>query len=243
MTRTQITAFLIATALATPSHALQSFNESFSSPTLNSSLYTTMSSVGYSMGPLTPGSTWILTKQAGTTVGDAEIHTNFKLSGNFTIDLNVNASAIGTGEVGLRLGEKFVNPWAETFFQGSTYINSSNYSPGSYGLSGRNVSTPVQTLRLARTGDTLRYYTNGSLFFISSYLGEAPVTIFLRPYSGTGAFNPDLGESDTHIAVLNDFAITADAFVLVPEPSGLALMFVALAFGLLRHRPTRITQS
>ncbi len=189
------------------------------------------------MGTLTPGATWHLTKQAGISDGAAEIHTNFKVSGNFTIDLTVNQAALGTGEVGLRLGDQFAVPWAELFLQESNAVKGSVYGNGSYRLSGFGLSMPDVTLRMSRTGSTLRYYANRQQFMVNSFIPAAAVTIFLRPWSGTGAFNPGIGQPDAHVAVLDQLTITADSFVFVPEPGSVWL--VALAATVIGSAPRR----
>ena len=79
---------ILSIAASSPAAAPVTFSESFNGPTLDPQLYVTTSSSAYSLNQLAPGSTWQMSKQAGTTTGAVEIHTNFKVSGNFTVDVN-----------------------------------------------------------------------------------------------------------------------------------------------------------
>src|SRR6476646_2810956 len=98
MIRIFIVGTVVALSIVVSSSAVPqvTLSESFSGATLDSRLYTTTSSAAFSVGQLTPGSTWQMSKQAGTTTGAAEIHTNFKVSGNFTADLTVDNTNLGT---------------------------------------------------------------------------------------------------------------------------------------------------
>jgi hypothetical protein len=68
------------------------------------------------------------------------------------------------------------------------------------------------------------------------------VTIFLRPFSNSPPFGFDLGQPDAHSGVLDQFTITADAFLFVPEPSSMTLVFAALAFAGIATRRVRRSQ-
>jgi hypothetical protein len=186
-----------------------------------------------------------MSKQAGTTTGAVEIHTNFKVSGNFTADLTLDNTNLGTGDFGMRIGEDFwTYPITEMFFQGPQGTNSgviSSYGSSSgYGLAGFGTSTHTATLRVVRTGNQFQYFANGQLksaWIGSNLVGPAPVTIFLRPFSGFGAFDPTVGQSDAHSGVLDQFTLTADAFV--PEPTSGILVIFASVFGWMSTRRVR----
>jgi hypothetical protein len=233
-----LTILLVLTFVSKFAAAAQvTLSESFSTPALDSRLHATLSSSSYSLGPLTPGATWQIAKQSGIKTGAAEIHTSFQVSGNFTADLLIDSSNLGTGEVGMRIGNLEVNPFAEIFMQGPDGGVGSNYTSGGYGLGGFGVSNHLVTLRLVRSGSQLQYFANTHLFFTSSFQGNAPITIFLRPYSGDGAYDPTVGLLDAHSAILDQFTLSAAAFV--PEPSCMELLacigiFVSLS-GRIRH--------
>src|SRR6478672_2675798 len=116
---------ILSIAASSPAAAPAIFSESFNGPTLDPQLYVTTSSSAYSLNQLTPGSTWQMSKQPGTTTGAVEIHTNFKVSGNFTVDLTIDNTNVGTGDFGMRIGEDFYNfPITEMFFTASQGTNS-----------------------------------------------------------------------------------------------------------------------
>jgi hypothetical protein len=234
MIRTCIFGIIIALSTAASSFAVApaTLSESFSGATLDSRLSISASSNAYSIGQLTAGSTWQMSKQAGTTTGAVEIQTNFKVSGNFTAELTIDNTNLGTGDFGMRFGEYFFNyPITEMFYQGPQGVNFgtiASYVPGGYSIGGFNTSTHVGTLRVVRSGNQFQYFANGHLASTgtgSSFVGPATVTIFLRPYSGSGAFDPTAGQSDAHSGVLDQFTLTADAFV--PEPTSATLILFA----------------
>src|SRR5712672_2008194 len=171
MIRTFIFGILVALSIVVSSPAVTqvTFSESFSGATLDSRLYTTTSSSAYSVGQLTPGSTWQMSKQAGTTTGAVEIHTNFKVSGNFTADLTIDNANLGTGEFGMHFGEPFwTYPITEMFFQGrqgpNSGISTDYESSSGYGVAGFGTSTHIATLRVVRSGNKFQYFANGHLW-------------------------------------------------------------------------------
>jgi hypothetical protein len=57
---------------------------------------------------------------------------------------------------------------------------------------------------------------------------DVPLTVFLRPYSGNGAFDPTVGQPDAHAATLHHLTLSADA--LIPEPASLSLLICGALF-------------
>jgi hypothetical protein len=177
-----------------------------------------------------------MSKQAGTTTGSVEIHTNFKLSGNFTADLTVDNTNLGSGDFGMHFGEDFWNyPITEMFFQGPQGPNSgiSTYyqDSGGYGVAGFGSAAHIATLRVVRTGNKIQNFVDGHLWstgIFTNFSQPTSVTIFLRPFSGAGSFDPTIGQPDAHSGVLNQFTLTADAFV--PEPASMVLILWATVF-------------
>jgi hypothetical protein len=237
MSRTSILGILIALSITAPSPAV-TLSESFNGPTLDSRLYITTSSNAYSVGQLTPGATWQMSKQAGTSVGAAEIHTIFKVGGNFSAELNLNRSALGTGEVGIQFGT-FWNVPIVSILARIDEARENVYVGSGYGIAGYEQTDPDITLRLTRTGNLINAFANGFNFGRSDYSGTDFVTIFLRPNSGNAAFDPQVGSADAHSAALNQFTLTADAFLPVPEPTSLTLVIAASAFVGIKSRRIR----
>jgi hypothetical protein len=180
-----------------------------------------------------------MSKQAGPTTGSIEITTQFKLTGNFVAELTVDASLIGTGEVGMRFGERLAIPRSEVFFNAPREGESIDYAVSGYGIAGFGTGTNFTTLKMIRSGDEIDNYVNGFLFSISqfspnSFREPEPISIFLRPFSGTGFFDPTAGNPDAHFATLDHFTVTAVSFV--PEPTTLTLTVAALALCRTRRR-------
>ena len=229
---------ILSITASSPAVAAVTFSESFNGATLDPQLYVTTSSSAYSLTQLTPGSTWQMSKQAGTTTGAVELHTNFKVSGNFTVDLTLDNTNVGTGDFGMRIGEDFYNyPIAEMFFTASQGTNSGTiadyFSNSGYGAAGFGTTTHTATLRIVRTGNQFKYFADGHLSasaVFNNFSGPTPVTIFLRPSSYSPPFSFDLGQPDAHVGVLDQFTITADAFVFVPEPTTVTLLTMATVF-------------
>lgn len=232
MNRTSRLVFLLLITLPTlggamPAFATDVFVEPFNGATLSSKLAVTGNSSGYGLSPLTPGSTWEMVKQPGVTTGSLELKTRFLLDGDFSVQLLVNRANLGTGEVGLRVGDVASQIYSELYLRGTTEVRSASYGPGGYGLSGFDTSVETVTLKMIRNGTKLTYYMNNQPFVIEGYVGPAPISIFFRPDSGVSAFNPNLGQPDAHAVVLDNFFIAA--IEIVPEPTSFVLLGLGLA--------------
>jgi hypothetical protein len=229
----------ITLAIALPSHAAEVFEESFNFATLDRRLEISTTSDAYDVQRISANA-WQISKQEGTTDGSAEIKTRFRIGGNFNAVLRLDRRFMGTGEVGLRIGEPGTLPYTELYLQELDEVRSIIYVPGGHGISGFDTPDQLVTLRIARNNDRLSYFHNGRLFSLADMPGEFPVSIFLRPYAGNGQFDPFVGQPDAHRAALDQFTLTAEAFV--PEPSSAAITFLASCFVTLlncRRRPYR----
>jgi hypothetical protein len=205
------------------------FVENFNQSTLSSKLAGATNPAGYDLSPLTPGATWEMVKQAGVTTGSLELKTRFLLDGDFSVQLLVNRENLGTGEVGLRVGEMASQVYTELYLRGTTEVRSAGYygSGGGYGLASLDTPATIVTLKMIRNGTKLSYFMNNQLFSIESYAGPAPISIFFRPDSGVSAFNPNLGQPDAHAVVLDNFFIAA--IEIIPEPTSCVLLGLGLA--------------
>ena len=218
-----------------------SLSENFGSATLDSRLYATTSSLSYSLGSFTPGATWQLSKQAGATTGAVEIHTNFKFDGNFTVDLSVDTSSLGTGELGMRLGDQFVLPYQEWFFQGpdgGEFTRTWGADTAWAGLVCRLILSPCES-PAPGPRKSISPMVNSSRRGVHWEISRWQFS-FGR-IRATAAVDPTVGQPDAHLAVLDQLTIVADAFI-IPEPTSVTLVLLGLSIGGVsgrRNRPRR----
>jgi hypothetical protein len=229
MKRILLLAFFLAPLLHRSSFGVQQLlSESFASPTLDSRLSAYVSGSSYEISPFTPGATWELTKSAGETSGFAEIRTDFDVFGTFTIECKIDRTNLGTGEVGVRLGRFGDLQVHELYLYNDNEVRTRHYYTGGYGVAGIETLADVVTLRIARNSNNrVTYSANGTQFAASvDTVGNFPITIFLRPWTGFGGGETGLGKPDAHVAVLDQFSLVADGFV--PEPASAALLLIGI---------------
>jgi hypothetical protein len=214
----------IALVVASPSHAIETFNESFNFSTLDPRLEVSATSSAFTAASRNDGMSWELSKQAGTTAGAIELQTRFRVSGNFTALLGVNRASLGTGEVGICIGELGAPEYDELYLQDLDEVRSIGSRVGGYGVSGFDTSDTTALLRVVRNGNLITYSHNGRSFSLSDLQGDLPISVFLRPFSGNGLPNPTIGFPDAHTAILEHFMLSADAFVPEPATATIALL-------------------
>jgi hypothetical protein len=215
---------MIALVFASPSHAIETFNESFNFSTLDRRLEVSATSNAFTAASRNDGMTWELSKQAGTTAGSIELQTRFRISGNFTALLGVNRASLGTGEVGIRIGETGTPLYAEIYLQDLDEVRGIVSQVGGHGIAGFDTNDATALLRIIRNGDQITYSHNGQNFLITDLPGDMPVSVFLRPFSGSGLPNPNIGFPDAHTAILEHFMLSAEAFVPEPATATIALL-------------------
>jgi len=167
---------------------------------------------------------------------NAGYESTFALHGDFTIDVDYTLTTWPVGN-GMRLGIE-IAPWFVSVRASQVWLNSNpgdeGYVFASGGMNGVVPTTDLAgTLRLARSGSTLGGYFRSGQNWVSIGSGQVDTsdfTVQLVAWSDDRFFTGqtvELGFSNP--------TISAEAFVLVPEPSVAALsMFIAAALLLLQ---------